>query len=329
MSENGLNTDGLSANDKSDILVVNNEKKVSIEEDKINIKLQEAVKEIIDNNPDRQEYSGEDAQREKPLTHFSSTKNLFQILRFGIQSGNFKDRAKALDPENTELDRLIPYMRTPVTSTCGYQGRDCISLNTFEASGLPTSNQLGEQLLFLVNPDIETWGLNPDERGGDNGHGTSIKNISIGDYKIGNSGAGKYEVLTVGIIKPADIRAVVIPDEESVSVLDNIREFSSKYVEHYLQERKYKGKEDTDRMKKRLLEDLWIMADVSKDEKLIKEVKTFWDEIDKIEDSQVLEKVSKLQDEVLESFVDGKEISEENLRMAISGKFGITLINAR
>lgn len=120
MSKDGLNTDGLSANDKLDILVVNNEKKFLTEEDKINIKLQEAVKEIIDNHPDRQEYSVGDAQTEKPLTHFSSTQNLFQILRFGIHSKNFKDRAKALDPENTELDGLIPYMRTPVTSTCGY-----------------------------------------------------------------------------------------------------------------------------------------------------------------------------------------------------------------
>lgn len=182
-------------------------------------------------------------------------------------------------------------------------------------------------MLFLVNPSIDIWGSNPDEREGEIGQGNAIKRLYIGNYTIGNTGAGRYEMLTVGIIKPADIRAVVIANEESVSVLDNIRELSSKYVEHYLQERKYNGKADIEWLKRLLLPDLWVMADVSKDEKLIKEVKTFWDELDKIEDSQILEKVSKLQDEVLESFVDGKEITEENLRMAISGKFGITLIN--
>lgn len=327
MGENRLNTEEISVNNNSNMLGVNTEK-VSTEEDKINIKLQEAIKDITDNHPNRQEYSVEDARKEKPFTHYSNTKNLFQILRFGIHSANFKNRINTFGLDDKNLDELLPYMRTPGVATCGYQEGDSISLNTFEPIGLPKSWQLGrvKRYLFLVNSKTEIWGLNPDERDDLNGHGTAIKKLSIGGYRIGNDSAGKDEVLAMNIIKPADIRAVVMPDEESVSVLDNIRELSSEYVKYYLRERKYNSKENIDNIKQLFLADLWVMADVSRDERLKKEVKTVWDELDKIEDEKVLGKLSKLQDEVLESFIDGREISEENLRMAISKKFGITLI---
>jgi len=331
MSENRQNKEGVPTNDNSGILVTN-DKVVLIEEDKINSNLQESIKEIINNHPIRREYSAEDAKKEKPLTHYSGTKNLFQILRFGIHSANFKNRINSLRLEDKNLDELLPYIRTPGVATCGYQGCDSISLNTFEPLGLPKSWQLGEvkKCLFLVNSEIEVWGLNPDERGEQNNHATTIKRkLGIGNYRIGNEAASRDEVLAVNIIKPADILAVIMPDERSVSVLDNIRELSHEYVNYYLRERKYRGKEDIDSIKQLVLADLWVMADVSKDDALTKNVKTVWDELDKIEDREVLEKVLKLQDEVLGSFIDEREVSEENLRMAISKKFGITLITVK
>lgn len=302
------------------------------EEDKINSELQEAIKEIIDNHPDRREYSVEDAAIERPLTHYSYVKNLFQILRFGIHSKNFKNRVDALDPEDKKLDELLPYMRTSGVATCGYQGRDSISLNTLgSAGGLPSSRQLGQDyLLFLVNPEIETWGKNPEERGEQSihFHGTTIKEkLGIGDYRIGNTAAGENEVLAVNIIKPADIRAVLMPDESSVSVLNDVRETLLKYTEYYLRVRKYRDNlGHTDEMKQEILEDLWVMADTLGDENLIKEIKAIRDEIDETEDGEALENVLKLQDKVLGCFLDGREISENNFRIAISRKFGISLI---
>lgn len=300
---------------------------VLTEEDKIKSKLQESIKEIIDNHPDRREYSIEDAEIEKPLTHFSYVNNLFQILRFGIHSKNFENRAKALDPEDKKLDELLLRMKTPGMATCGYQGCDSISLNTFEPNGLPNSWQLGQfkKVLFLVNPEIESWGINPEDRGDRNGQGNAIKEkLSVGDYRIGNGAAGEDEVLAVNIIKPADIRAVLMPDERFVSVLNDIRETLLDAMKKYLLGRRYR--EDIDEIKQTIFSDLWVMTDTLGNEKLTKEVKTIWDEIDGTEDEEALANVLRLQDAVLSSFVDGEEISEKNLRIAISRKFEINLI---
>ncbi len=160
----------------------------------------EALKELVDLQTDRREYSFDDVENEKPLTHYSKIGNIFQILRFGIQGNNFKNRLNALREDNPGAEKIgeqISGLR--IKQGGSYQGEDsiCLSKDCENLTVRPSN------VIYLINPNIKTFGNDERERDRESGYGSGIKiQVVEEDYKIGNPTAYSDEVLAANIILP-------------------------------------------------------------------------------------------------------------------------------
>jgi len=281
-----------------------------------------AVEEIKQPFIDREPYSAEDADHERPLTHYTKAGNIFQILRFGIQSNNFKNRVNALRSNDPELDAVAQQMSgLRIKQGGSYQGGDSISLDKYKASPhIPPGN-----VSVLIKPNIRTYGAKPEQRDTNSGygHGIVVKDIE-GDFKVGNPTAYKTELLAANIVPPNDIRAILVP--ERTSILRGITDASRENAILYAQTKH----QNPQTAKEDLLANCRLLASLSASPELEKEIEQLGSQVDSMQANEVARSINAFQMQLLQEFV-GKdiELTEEALRTAIQERFNIEFLTSK
>lgn len=278
------------------------------------IGIEQASIELKNIDLPREEYSLEKAKEEKPLMHYSKAGNIFQILRFGIQSSDFKnkfDLVRESSPENEKIAQEICGLR--IKQGGSYQGKDSISLSKYSSDlYVPPNN-----VLYLINPGIKTFGDEERDTTSGYGHGINIK----GEYEIGNSIAYKNEVLAANIILPRDIRSVVIGKFDRI-----LRDMGSVVRENvmiYIQQKNRDKRAGED-----LVATIKLLSDLSGNKEL--ELKAIELEKQLLEmDSKIIcLKIQNLQQEALKEFIGkDKKLDEESIRNAIQIHFNINILD--
>lgn len=158
----------------------------------------QAIEFLKTENNSRTEYSLAVATMEKPLTHYTHGGNLLQILRFGLQSNNFKNRLSEFRTIDHKLDMVARQISGfHFKQGSSYQGKDSISMSVWDEN-----IQTGPQnVLLLVNPDTQVWGVDETRETTGYGHGVRTRKIN-GDYEVGNATAYRNEVIACNIIPP-------------------------------------------------------------------------------------------------------------------------------
>lgn len=273
----------------------------------------QAANELIGIYSDRPEYSFESANQEKPYIHQTRCGNIFQILRFGIQSNNFKNRLDELREDNTALEEIAKQMNGIRFVGASYQEDDSVSLSEYsEKKAVPHPNKL----VFLINPDIGVVGRSDNERDITSGYGSGIKSRVIdGEYKIGNKMAYSDEVLGVNVILPKDIRAVIVGKYSSIiSDMSNITMESEKYL------KKPRAAED-------IVANSMLLAGLTGSDDLVFKINELKNNMESMDYSKVCSELFYIQKSALSRFVGiGNEVNEENVRKAIEEKFNIQFI---
>ncbi|HEY4963335.1 MAG TPA: hypothetical protein VIH90_01425 [Candidatus Saccharimonadales bacterium] len=281
-----------------------------------------ALEEIKQPFIGREPYSAKDADHEGPLTHYTKAGNIFQILRFGIQSNNFKNRVNALRPNDPTLDTVAPQMSgLRIKQGGSYQGVDSISLDQYKASPhIPPGN-----VSVLIRPNIRTYGAKPEQRdtGSGYGHGIVVKDIEA-EFKVGNPTAYKTELLAANIVPPSDIRAILIP--ERTSILRGITDATRANAILYAQTKHQNPQTD----KEDLLANCRLLASLSDSPELEKEIERLGSRVDSMQANEIARYINAFQMQLLQEFV-GKDIdlTEEALRTAIQERFNIEFLTSK
>jgi hypothetical protein len=281
-------------------------------------RLETAVDEIMSEPLPKGAYSLETAERERPFTHYTEPGNIFQVLRFGLQSGNFKNRINTLRQSDKALDSLAPQMSGLRFENGGsYQGVDSISLGTYDDYTVRSRD-----LVFLVDPETKVFGLRPEERDSSTGYGHGIVANEIdGDFDIGNPTAYKDEVLAANIIPPSGIKAVVI--NERASIVRSLQKLTRNNAVSYSQT-KLKNPEAA---KEDLLANSRLIATLTGNPEAIAKVDALAGQVETMRTVDLTQTLNLLQSSLLQELV-GQDValSESTLREAIERKFGIIVI---
>lgn len=264
---------------------------------------------------ERHPYSLNLAEQEKPLMHYSSAGNIFQILRFGIQSNNFKTRLNKLritEPSINDLAEKMCGLR--VRQGGSYQGSDSISLSKYSSDMFAPSNNI----LFLVSSDIKTFGDSGRDASVGYGHGISAENGD--DYELGNPTAYKNEVLAANIILPRDIKAVVL--NKFTYILQDLNRVIRENVKIFFQE-KNKSKNSAED----LMANVKLLANMVNRKDLEEEFLDLQNKLPEMDYQEICLKIGQIQQKALSDFV-GKDnkLNENSLKAAIKEYFDIDFI---
>lgn len=285
------------------------------------INMQRALPMLVDPLAEFPEYSIELAKIEKPHTHYTNTGNIFQILRFGIQSSKFKGRLNDLrktDPIANKIARLVCGMRFKRGGS--YQSKDSISLSIYSNKAYLYQ----AEAVVLVDPRIVTVGMSPKDRVG-TGYGHGIRSQIVGDeFEVGNETAYKDELLGVNIIPPQHIKGVLLGAQ--ASILRGLQDVTKENVKLFLQARNSGVN---------LIEDLLAtprlivsMTDDGSLEGIITEFEKKLSNNKNPNFKDVYRELYSLQKVVLTKFVgEGLLLNEQTLREAIQRKFGIQFLS--
>jgi hypothetical protein len=283
------------------------------------ITTRQAIKELESLQTERPPYSFEQAKEEKPLMHYSKDGNIFQILRFGIQSNNFKSRFNELRTDNPTADNLAKQMcGLRIKQGGSYQEPDSISLSTYQDSMHASTNNI----LYLINPEIKTFGGEDEERE-QTGYGHGIKKRTVGgEYQVGNPTAYGSEVLAANIICPKEIMAVVI--DKYTTILSGMNKVVSENCKIYAQQRKSypNGAED-------LVSTARLVAELADKPEIVEEAEELQQKIQNqtISSQEIYSAVNTLQKKALAEFVGTDvKLTEDSLRKAIEKKFNISFL---
>lgn len=276
-----------------------------------------AIDEIKAGSAPEQAYSLETAEQEKPFTHYTNPGNIFQILRFGLQSGNFKNRIDALRATDPMLDDVAKQLSGLRFKKGGsYQGVDSISL------GLYSSDTVRNQdLVLLVDPDTKVFGLDPNHRT-KSGYGHGIEPGEVdGGFEIGNRTAYQNEVVAANIIPPSEIKGVII--NERASILSSLRDITREYVILYQQTKNT----DPQATKENLLANSRLIASLSGEPDAEAKIEALSSQIDSMQTNDMIKSLNALQKDLLQGFVGrDQELSEPTVRDAIQTRFGVKLL---
>jgi len=276
-----------------------------------------AVDEIKNGSAPEQTYTLETAEQERPFTHYTNPGNIFQILRFGIQSGNFKNRIDALrttDPKLNDVAKQLSGLRFKKGGS--YQGADSISL------GLYSSDTVRNQdLVLLVDPDAKVFGLDPSHRTKSGyGHGIEPGDVD-GGFNIGNPIAYQNEVVAANIVPPSEIKGVIM--NERVSILSSLRDITREYVVLYQQTKNF----DPQATKENLFANSRLIASLSGEPDAEAKIEALSSQIDTMQTKDIIKSLTALQKDLLQGLVGrDQELSESTIKDIIQSKFGIRLL---
>lgn len=280
-------------------------------------RFQLAVDEIKSGSAPEQAYTLETAEREKPFTHYTNPGNIFQILRFGLQSANFKNRVDALRVTDPKLDDVAKQLSGLRFKTGGsYQGVDSISL------GLYSSDTVRNQdLVLLVDPDTTVFGLDPSHRTA-SGYGHGIEPTEIdGGFDIRNPTAYQNEVVAANIVPPSEIKGVIINDR--ASILSGLRNLTREHVALYQQTKNT----DPQATKESLFANSRLIASLSGEPDAEAKIEALESHIDTMPTVDIIQSLNVLQRDLLKGFVGrDRQLNESTVREAIQSKFGIRLL---
>lgn len=278
----------------------------------------QAVEELRNLQIDRQEYSLEDAKSEKPLMHYSKAGNIFQILRFGVQSNNFKNRFDTLRKDDPEAEKLAQQMcGLRIKQGGSYQEVDSISLSRYsEQLHTPPGN-----VLYFINPNIKTFGGSDEERDPTSGYGHGIKSQVVAEeYKVGNLTAYRDEVLGANAIMPKELRAVVI--DKFTSIISDMSRVAQENVQVFMQEKLRNSRASED-----LVATVKLLAELSGNEDLTAEAQELEKQLPAMGYQEICTRLIGIQKKALVEFVGAdKKMDEESVRQAIESRFGIRFI---
>lgn len=277
----------------------------------------ELVQTSDDAFAERAPYSFDAAHVEQPLMHYTHAGNIFQILRFGIQSNNFKSRINVYRATDERAEQFAQQMNgLRVKQGGSYQNADSISLSKFSEDYYAPPNNI----LFLVNPAVPVIGDAAHERDAKAGYGSGITSQTVGaEYAVGNSAAYKTEVLGINAIMPKDLRAIVI--NKHTSLLAGIRESVMQNAMLYVQERKRNPRAAED-----VTATLALLAALIGNEELQKEVKDLRVQMVDMDIRSITMAMGELQNKILQVFVGDNKLSEFSLREALQEKFHIQFL---
>ncbi len=278
----------------------------------------QAAEELENFQIDRQEYSLDDAKREKPFMHYSRAGNIFQILRFGIQSNNFKNRFNALRKDNPEAEKLAQQMcGLRIKQGGSYQEVDSISLSKYEdQTYTPPGN-----VLYFINPDIKTFGGSEEERDSTSGYGHGIKSQVVAkEYRVGNPTAYRDEVLGANVIMPKELRAVVI--DKFTSIISDMSRVAQENAKVFMQEKTRNPRASED-----LVATVKLLAELVRNEVITSKSREFEKQLPTMSHQEICARLIDIQKEALTEFVGAdKKLDEEGVRQAIESRFGIQFI---
>lgn len=278
----------------------------------------QAAEELENLQIDRQEYSLEDAKREKPLMHYSKAGNIFQILRFGVQSNNFKNRFDTLRKDNPEAEKLAQQMcGLRIKQGSSYQEVDSISLSRYsEQLHTPPGN-----VLYFINPDIKTFGGSDEERDPTSGYGHGIKSqVVVEEYKVGNPTAYRDEVLGANAIMPKELKAVVI--DKFTSIISDMSRVAQENAKVFMQEKLRNPRASED-----LVATAKLLAELAGNEGITAEAQELEKQLTTMSYQEIYTKLIGIQKKALAEFVGvDKKLDEESVRQAIESRFGIRFI---
>lgn len=278
----------------------------------------QAVEELGNLQIDRQEYSLEDAGREKPLMHYSKAGSIFQILRFGVQSNNFKNRFDELRKDDPEAEKLAQQMcGLRIKQGGSYQEVDSISLSKYsEQLHTPPGN-----VLYFINPDIKTFGGSDEERDPTSGYGHGIKSQVVAEeYKVGNPTAYRDEILGANAIMPKELRAVVI--DKFTSIISDMSRVAQENAKVFMQEKLRNPRAGED-----LVATAKLLAELVGNESITSEAQELEKQLATMSYQEICTKLISLQKKALAEFVGAdKKLDEEGVRQAIENRFNIRFI---
>ncbi|MDO8569282.1 MAG: hypothetical protein Q7R89_00615 [bacterium] len=277
-----------------------------------------AAEELGNLQIDRQEYSLEDAKREKPLMHYSKAGNIFQILRFGIQSNNFKNRFDALRKDNPESEKLAQQMcGLRIKQGGSYQEVDSISLSRYsEQLHTPPGN-----VLYFINPNIKTFGGRDEERDPTSGYGHGIKSQVVAEeYKVGNPTAYRDEILGANAIMPKELKAIVI--DKFTSIISDMSRVAQENAKVFMQEKLRNPRASED-----LVATAKLLAELAGNDSITSEAQELEKQLATMSYQEICTKLIAIQKKALAEFVGAdKKLDEESVRQAIESRFGIQFI---
>jgi len=305
---------------------VEDQEKISAIQEKLDVEqnipdittTRQAVEELGNLQIDRREYSLEDAERDKPLMHYSKAGNIFQILRFGVQSNNFKNRFDALRKDNPEAEKLAQQMcGLRIKQGGSYQEVDSISLSKYSAQlHTPPGN-----VLYFINPDIKTFGGSDEERDPTSGYGHGIKSQVVAEeYKVGNPTAYRDEILGANAIMPKELRAIVI--DKFTSIISDMSRVAMENAKVFMQEKLRNPRASED-----LVATAKLLAELTGNESVASEAQELEKQLATMSYQEICTKLIAIQKKALAEFVGtDKKMDEESVRQAIESRFGIQFI---
>jgi hypothetical protein len=278
-----------------------------------------AVDELKSEPLPHETYTLEMADQEQPFTHYTQAGNIFQVLRFGIHSGEFKNRINALRQSDPAVDKIAPQMSGFHFSKGGsYQGADSISLGTYDEHTVRSRD-----FVLLVSPTTKVFGLHPEERDSSTGYGHGIvSNEGGADFDISNPTAYKDEVLAANIIPPKDIKGVVL--NERASIISSLQGLTRNNAVMYSQAKL----NDPELAKEDLFANSRLIAELTGSPEAAASVDELAGQVDTMKTVDLITAVNALQRGLLKEFVGrDSELSEPTLRGAIEDKFGIKIMS--
>lgn len=279
---------------------------------------EEAVRQLGAVCEKRSEYTLDMAKQERPLIHYSGSGNIFQMLRFGIQSNNFKRRLEPLRADNDTTEELAKQMcGFRIKQGGSYQAPDSISLAKYSDDlYAPPRN-----ILYLINPDIKTVGGIGD-RNKDTGYGHGIDTTVVGEeYLVGNPTAYKDEVLGVNIILPKEIRAIVVG--KYTSILSEMGLAAHDQIQAFFQEKNKNPRAGED-----LFATIVLLAKLLNNNEIEHEAGMLEQEALQLTMQELSVKFMALQKKALLQFVGtDNTLNEATLRRALEQTFHIQILN--
>ena len=255
----------------------------------------------------------------KPYTHYTSPGNIFQILRFGIQSGNFKNRLSAMRTTDPSIDMFAEQMSGfRFKQGSSYQGKDSICLAMFSERSIGRAN-----LQILIDPSIKVFGEMQEERTKTGyGHGIDPGEGAEG-FEISNRIAYQTEVLAANIVPPSSIKGIVI--HKNTHILYGLSDVTRNNVLAYNQAKR----NDPGAAKEDLLANSRLIAALSNDANAEKDIDEFSNHIETMTHNELLASLNTLQKNLLKKFVgEEKAFNETAVREAIENKFGFKFVYA-
>jgi hypothetical protein len=283
-------------------------------------RLARSIDEIRNFPEPKADYSLEDADRDRPYTHYTQPGNIFQILRFGIQSGNFKNRVNDERRDDPSLDDIAPLISGLRYQKGGsYQGKDSISLGLYSDQTLRSEN-----FVLLVDPDTKVFGASPVERDSSTGYGHGIvSSESDNGFAIGNPTAYQTEVLAANVIPPSEIKGVVL--NKRASILSSLRELTRNSATLYSQAKL----DNPEGAKEDLLATSRLIAKLSGDPTAENRVDELAQQVDQLPTVDLMQSLNMMNRELLRSLVGpDTPLNEESLRDALEAKFKVKFIVA-